>query len=389
MKLGSVAFFKRLIVFFVLLLIAGLTAATVFLAFLNSDKSNVIEQLVSDKSALQALHNLDGARSAPDIDDIIAILDGIGIDYTALVNAIYEGHSGAFDGVREFLQPEVGDESESPSSGDISDNGDNGDTPENNPSSHETEPFVLPEPELTEEPEPAIEPEPEPTANPYTELYPHLYSGFTPPAAYMDDSNYIYLTFDDGPTTGITDNILRYLNRHDAKATFFVMPSDTENGKNFLNQMLDNGHEIAVHSMTHEYELIYASVENFLEDFNQAFNLIYEQTGYKPYLYRFPGGSINDFNANVRTDIIAEMNRRGFIYFDWNVDSRDALGANWSQMWSSVLEDIENLNRAVVLFHDRPGGNNTYLVIEDIIKELIAKGYTLSAITPETRPMQF
>jgi len=199
----------------------------------------------------------------------------------------------------------------------------------------------------------------------------------------------IALTFDDGPTSGVTDNILRYLNRHEVKATFFVMPNDTENGRDFLRRMLDNGHEIGVHSMTHDYEIIYSSVEAFLDDFNQAFNLIYEQTGYKPYLYRFPGGSINDYNRNVRTDIIAEMTRRGFIYFDWNVDSRDALGANWSQMWATVLDDIEKVNRAVVLFHDRPGGRNTYLVIEDIVKELLARGYILSAIMPETRPMQF
>ena len=357
MYLGSVRFFKHLIVTVVILIIAGLSSAVVMLAFSNHDKSEEIERLQFDKNTLQALYN----HSGGEINEILKILDALGIDPRDLVNTMYETNPEAFDDITGISGPsdtQAADEFSAP--------------PIPVPNDIESE-------EIIKKPE-----------SPYAELYPHLYSDYTPPPSYIDDTGYIYLTFDDGPSVYTTD-ILRYLNKHSVPATFFVMPDDTENSKNFLNTMLDAGHEIGVHCMSHVYTDIYASVEAYLEDFNQAFNLVYEQTGYKPYLFRFPGGSKNDYNGAVRDDIIAEMTRRGFVYYDWNVDSRDAMDANWTQMYNTVLSEVANVPRAVILFHDRPGGYNTVTVIEDIIKALLddPAGYTFSTITRETNPIQF
>jgi peptidoglycan/xylan/chitin deacetylase (PgdA/CDA1 family) len=315
--LGSVRFFKHLIVTVIFIIILGLLAAVVLLAVENKEKADEIRGLNQILEALSVNNNI------PEAADDSAVED---------------------DGNR---------------------------------------------PEYDEPPAP-IPPDPEPELNPYAELFPHLYTDYIPPAEFMDDTGYIYLTFDDGPSR-YTNDILRYLQNYDIPATFFVMPDDTEAGRNFLNTMLDRGHEIGIHCMDHRYEVIYRSVEAYLEDFNQAWNLVYEQTGYKPYLFRFPGGSINDHNFYVRRDIIDEMTRRGFVYFDWNVDSRDAMDATWTEMYNTVLNEVAAVPRAVVLFHDRPGGYNTVLVIDDIIKALLAdpEEYTFSAITRETRPMQF
>jgi len=318
--LGSVRFFKHLIVTLIFIIIFGLAVAVSILAAGNNEKKAEIEHLGQIIEALSVNNNIidtgDDSEAAP-------------------------------EGEQELSSP----------------------LPEPEP--------ALPEPEVEKK-------------SLYADLLPHLYSDFIPPASYMDDSNYIYLTFDDGPSR-YTNDIMRYLQIHDIPATFFVMPDDTEAGKNFLNNMLERGHEIGIHCFDHDYDVVYASVEDYLNDFNTAWNLVYEQTGYKPYLFRFPGGSINDFNRHVRADIIAEMTRRGFVYFDWNVDSRDALDANWTEMYNTVLNEVANVPRAVVLFHDRPGGYNTVTVIEDIIKALIADpaDYIFSVITPETRPMQF
>ncbi|MCL2697622.1 MAG: polysaccharide deacetylase [Oscillospiraceae bacterium] len=323
--LGSVRFFKHLIVSAVVIVILGLGTAVVVLAVGNNEKKAEIEQLGQ-------------------------IIDALGIESNEPVNTMSNGAD---------YEPD-----------------------DNIPG--QIEPPSVPEPE------PAIKSEPASDDSPYAELFPHLYSDYVPPASYMDDTGYIYLTFDDGPSV-YTADILRYLDKHGVHATFFVMPDDNERGKDFLNTMLNNGHEIGIHCMRHEYSIIYKSVEAYLEDFNEAWNLVYEQTGYKPYLYRFPGGSINDYNKNVRADIIAEMTRRGFVYYDWNSDSRDALDATWTEMYNTVLNEVANVPRAVVLFHDRPGGYNTVTVIEDIIKALLADPaeYKFSTITRETRPMQF
>ena len=238
---------------------------------------------------------------------------------------------------------------------------------------------IIDEPEETEEPE-----------HPYELLYPDLYSGLSEDIVYDQDMDYVYLTFDDGPSR-YTENILEYLRIYDIKATFFVVPDGSPESNARLKAIADAGHTIGIHTATHEYNRIYASVEAYLEDFKTAYDRVYEATGIKCTLFRFPGGSINDYNEEVRDDLIAEMTRRGFVYFDWNVDSNDAMGATWTEMYNNVLSQTAANNRSVVLMHDYNGGVNTILVLEDIIKALIAneRGYKLAKLTETVKPVQF
>lgn len=224
----------------------------------------------------------------------------------------------------------------------------------------------------------------------YEALYPELYAELPDEIVYNMDMDYVYLTFDDGPSK-YTDSILDYLSAYDLKATFFVVPDGSEESSRKLKRIADAGHTIGIHTATHEYNKIYASVEAYLEDFKTAYDRVYEATGIKCTLFRFPGGSINDYNAAIRDDLIAEMTRRGFIYFDWNVDSSDALGATWTEMYNTVLKQTAEVNRAVILMHDYNGGWNTILVLEDIIKALVSdkRGYKLDKLTEYVKPIQF
>ena len=224
----------------------------------------------------------------------------------------------------------------------------------------------------------------------YEKLYPELYAEGVSDIVYNMDMDYVYLTFDDGPSK-YTDNILYYLDAYDIKATFFVVPDGSESSSRSLKKIADAGHTIGIHTATHDYNKIYESVESYLEDFKTAYDRVYEATGIKCRLFRFPGGSINDYNTEIREELIAEMTRRGFIYFDWNVDSSDALGATWTEMYNTVLSETANTNRAVILMHDYNGGWNTILVLEDIIKALISdpRGYKLDKLTENVKPVQF
>ena len=231
---------------------------------------------------------------------------------------------------------------------------------------------------------------PEPSDSPYAALYPELYCDTTADVVYDQDMDHVYLTFDDGPSQ-YTESILHYLDKYNLKATFFVVPSGSEDCNRLLKRIAEGGHTIGVHSATHVYTEIYASVEAYLNDFKIAYDRIYEATGVKCELFRFPGGSVNDFNEETRNEIIAEMTRRGFVYFDWNVDSNDAGGATWTEMYVNVLEQVANTNRAVVLMHDHNNGYNTVLVLEDIIKALLedGRGYKIDKLTPTVKPIQF
>jgi peptidoglycan/xylan/chitin deacetylase (PgdA/CDA1 family) len=253
-----------------------------------------------------------------------------------------------------------------------------------------TAPTYVTELHTTTEPPPQVWP-PEPSGE-FADLFPDLYAVNAPWAIeHIQDTPYcIYLTFDDGPNH-MTGQILKYLQEYEVPATFFVIPRNDRAA--ILRRIRDEGHAIGVHSYTHALNDIYSSVEAFLDDFYKARNLIYEQTGVLSDIFRFPGGSINDFNTDTREDIIAEMTRRGFVYFDWNVDSLDVQGASVAEMLRDVPLNIEanreNGKRSIVLFHD--GGAFTTWVIDDIIEVLQADPvvYNFAVLDVNVPPLQW
>lgn len=222
--------------------------------------------------------------------------------------------------------------------------------------------------------------------NPYAELYPDMY--VTAPASYNYEDGTIYFTFDDGPSV-YTYDILRYLSNNDAKATWFVVPSRTDWCYAALKSISDAGHTIGVHSASHDYQKIYASVEAFLEDFYEAWSIVRDATGQTPQVFRFPGGSKNDFNGDTRDAIIKEMTRRGFRFYDWNVESGDVDGATWQQMYNSIPRDCHSVTRPVILMHDTANTPNAAYVIDDVLKVLKGEGYKFDAIRNDTEPVQF
>ena len=102
-------------------------------------------------------------------------------------------------------------------------------------------------------------------ADSYTSLFPTLYADKYD-GEYENSENTVYLTFDDGPSV-LTENLLYYLRQENVKATFFVVPERTEYCYSLLREISNAGHTIGIHSASHDYEKIYASVDAFLEDF--------------------------------------------------------------------------------------------------------------------------
>lgn len=225
---------------------------------------------------------------------------------------------------------------------------------------------------------------------PYMELYPDLYAE-NPPAAFKEDSGTIYLTFDDGPSDR-TPDILEILDRYDIKATFFVCGGNDEKEQELMRQVAEAGHTIGIHSISHDYEKIYASVESYLDDFYETYMSVYNATGVKPQIFRFPGGSINNYNRFTYMQIIAEMTRRGFVYYDWNVSGEDAVkGADWSSIYSNIMSGIQRntADRSIVLLHDSQSKENTVYVLEDVIDELLADGYKFDKLDNTVNPATF
>lgn len=198
----------------------------------------------------------------------------------------------------------------------------------------------------------------------------------------------IYLTFDDGPGTQ-TQKILDTLNKYNVKATFFV----THQFPKYLDLIKSehqSGHTVAVHTYTHKYENVYTSVDGYIDDFNKMNEIIKNYTGTYTNLFRFPGGSSNTvskkYSKGIVTQIANEMTKRGYYYFDWNVDSKDAAGANQKKVYDEVVNGVERCTTCVVLMHDIKV--STANALDDILATLTSKGYTfktLSSSSPAIR----
>ena len=226
--------------------------------------------------------------------------------------------------------------------------------------------------------------------SPYASLYPDFYA----PQSLSEgvrENGVIYLTFDDGPSAR-TGEILDVLKEKNVKATFFVIGSQGEANAQLLKRIVDEGHTIAMHTSSHNYTKIYASVEDYLADMYQIFTQIRETTGVTPTLFRFPGGSINNYNSGISHELIAEMLRRGFVPFDWNISSRDAATVKLlpdEALVNNVVNDAKKMPYGIVLMHDSAAKTTTAKAVGPMIDQLREMGFELKALTPETKSMLF
>lgn len=221
----------------------------------------------------------------------------------------------------------------------------------------------------------------------YQSLYPDLYCTYTDKIA--EQNKTVYLTFDDGPSQQ-TIEILNILKKNNVKATFFVIGKTDKKSKEIMKQIVDDGNTIGIHSYTHDYNKIYSSVEAFLKDFDDMYSLIYEATGVKPGIYRFPGGSINTYDSTIYKDIIEEMNRRGFTYYDWNVSASDIdTDATEKSIYNNVISEVQQHSTSIVLFHDNGTKSQTAYSLDKIIANLKNHGYSLEELSNKTEPIIF
>lgn len=200
-----------------------------------------------------------------------------------------------------------------------------------------------------------------------------------------------YLTFDDGPSTENTEKILDILKKYNIKATFFVIYKDTEKEKAMYKRIVEEGHTIGVHTASHDYEKIYSSVDAYLKDFNKIASHIEEITGEKPEIFRFPGGSVNSYNGAVYMQIVSEMMRRGYTYYDWNVGSGDASYGTASKNWivGNVVNGAAKEGSNIILMHDTNAKDTTVQALPEIIEKLSAQGYRFDKLTKEVKPVTF
>lgn len=219
---------------------------------------------------------------------------------------------------------------------------------------------------------------------PYQQLYPELHVARAL-QFYPANPKVVYLTFNNGPFP-MTESYLDLLKKHDVKATFFVFCGDDDASLARLKRIADEGHTLAPYTRSLECNVLYPSAKEFLHDFKRINDLIVEATGEKPDILRFPGGSVSTYNKTVRQQIIEEMLRRGYTYYDWNIVITDMDGRHGAGLTDEkLLRELEKNEQKVIFMDD--GSVDTLEVLEPLIIKLKSQGYKFERLTNKVEPV--
>jgi peptidoglycan-N-acetylglucosamine deacetylase len=156
------------------------------------------------------------------------------------------------------------------------------------------------------------------------------------------DSATMALTFDDGPNPSVTPALLDLLDRHDVRATFFVIGKHVRQVPVLAREISERGHELGNHTQTHP-RLTFCSPSRTREELDQCGDAIEAATGTKPRWMRPPFG----FRSPILDGIARKRGSRGVVM--WSASAQD-----WKpQPAESVIERLRLARGGdIVLLHD-------------------------------------
>ncbi len=146
----------------------------------------------------------------------------------------------------------------------------------------------------------------------------------------------VYLTFDDGPISGITPWVLDLLNKYNIKATFFCVGENVRKYPEIYQRILREGHDVGNHTFGH-IKGIQSRTKNYINDIKEASSLI------KSDLFRPPHG-------HMRLPQLIQL-RKVFKIIMWDVVTRDYSPRMTSK---DVFNNVKKYTRngSIIVFHD-------------------------------------
>ncbi len=219
-----------------------------------------------------------------------------------------------------------------------------------------------------------------------SEYQEQIAAGIVQGIAYYFHPKTMYLTFDDGPSEENTARVLDILKEQNIKATFFLVGENVEKHPDMARRIVAEGHAVGIHCYRHDYGMLYESVDGYIQDFEKARRIVCEVTGVDTKLFRFPGGSVNDYNREMGEAIAREMTERGYIYFDWNASLEDAVKTSTPQeLIANALHSTLGRKKVIMLAHDVV--YNTGVCLNDLLESF--PEYEMRILGEEVEPIQF
>ena len=133
--------------------------------------------------------------------------------------------------------------------------------------------------------------------------------------------NTIYLTFDEGYENGYTSTILDVLKEKNVPAVFFVTGDYVEASPELVERMIEEGHAVGNHTLTHP-SMPLLSEEEMASEINELDSLVEEQFGYQMNLFRPPKGEFSEESLAVTQAQGYQSVFWSFAYADWDTNDQ-------------------------------------------------------------------
>lgn len=148
-----------------------------------------------------------------------------------------------------------------------------------------------------------------------------------------------------GPVPNITPKILHEMDRHCAKATFFMIATMAKNYPSIAKKIARKGHTIGIHSYSHK-NLGHISGKKAISDVNRSIATIEKAVGrdVAPF-FRFPYLSEN-------RAVNKHLNRLDYGVFAIDVDSHDYKFSKPTSMINRVMSELKRKGKGIILMHD-------------------------------------
>lgn len=176
----------------------------------------------------------------------------------------------------------------------------------------------------------------------------------------------LYLTFDDGPTKGVTNTLLDLLKHYKAKATFFCVGKNIELNLDLYHRIIDEGHEIGNHTFHHKNGWNSNNVDYLKDVFK--FNELHKTPYFRP-----PYGRIRPTQISV-------------LKHDFKIIMWSALSMDYHPRVNKE-KCFENANKKlkggdILVFHDSLKAKDKMLyAVERLLKEKSEEGFQFCSLS--------
>jgi len=180
----------------------------------------------------------------------------------------------------------------------------------------------------------------------------------------------IALTFDDAPDEIYTPRILDVLEKHDVKATFFVLGARVEKYPQMVKRINKEGHSIGNHTYWHP-KLTETGVANMVWEIDKNEKAIQSVLDLETDLFRAPYGALTE-------DMVKKLRELDYRGIGWSIDSEDWKGISKNEIKSRVINGLHP--GSIVLMHAAGNVPGTEQALDELIPYLQKEGYYFATV---------